>query len=382
MLFSKSVVPHQRMENQLTERQKWRIALYLLGLFSPLLFYANLPGSALNWATIVQIMPFFVVFVFVNLGMYYVGITATDWSQRQLSRLFGKDILMELSGKSFLLTFVMSLVLAVLFTQALHFILHWTVLLVQQIWPSVMQKSKNSPLPPEVFTYIRRVNNVFSVVIMLSAFYLTINLRAFQQLKDVQLKAERLEKEALLSQFEALKNQLSPHFLFNSLSILTSLIHEDVDLSEQFIKRLSKAYRYILEQRNHDLVLLKTELDFIKAYTFLLQIRFENKFDVLIDVPQEGQLQRQIAPLTLQLLVENAVKHNRMSLQERLQVRIYTQGDWLVVENPIQARDQPEPSTGVGLQNITNRYALLTSQPVSYGEEGGKFVVRIPLLNE
>ena len=368
------------MNNRLTAKQKWQIALYLLGLFSPLLFYANLPGSAHNWTTIVQIMPFFVVFIPVNLGLYYLGITATDWSQRQLSRLFGKDILMELSGKSFLLTFVMSLILAVLFTQALHLILSSVVSVLQQSWPSLSLKSKNSPLPPEVFTYIRRVNDVFSVVIMLSAFYLTINLRAFQQLKDVQLKTERLEKEALLSQFEALKNQLSPHFLFNSLSILTSLIHEDIDLSEQFIKRLSKAYRYILEQRNQDLVLLKTELDFIKAYTFLLQIRFENKFDVLIDVPQERQLQTQIAPLTLQLLVENAVKHNRMSIQERLQVRIYTQADWLLVENPVQARDQPEPSTGVGLQNITNRYALLTNRPVSYGEEGGKFIVKIPLL--
>ena len=93
-----------------------------------------------------------------------------------------------------------------------------------------------------------------------------------------------------------------------------------------------------------------------------------------------AQLQGRIAPLTLQLLVENAVKHNRMSLQERLQVRIYTQDDWLVVTNPVQMRDQPEPSTDVGLQNITNRYALLTDRPVTYGEEDGSFVVRIPLL--
>jgi LytS/YehU family sensor histidine kinase len=100
---------------------------------------------------------------------------------------------------------------------------------------------------------------------------------------------------------------------------------------------------------------------------------------VLIDVPQESQLQCWIAPLTLQLLVENAVKHNRMSVQEQLLVRIYRQDDWLVVENTIQARDQPEPSTGMGLQNIINRYALLTDRAVTVNREENLFVVKIPI---
>ncbi|QKZ14849.1 sensor histidine kinase [Spirosoma sp. KUDC1026] len=368
------------MQTRLTSAQKWQIALYLLGLFTPLLLYINLPDSARSWSAIIHILPFIAVFVLINLGLYYVSITVADWCQRQLSRWLGNDFLTELNGKSFFLTFVVSLVLALLFTQTLHLVLDAIAFVIHLIWPPSATQSKPSPFTPEVLTYIERAHNVFSVVIMLSAFYLTISMRAFQQLRDVQLKAERLEKEALLSQFEALKNQLSPHFLFNSLSILTSLIHEDVNLSEQFIKRLSKAYRYILEQRDQDKVLLKTELDFIQAYTFLLQIRFENKFEVQIDVPPEDQLRYWIAPLTLQLLVENAVKHNRMSLQERLLVRIYTQGDWLVVENPIQARDQPEPSTGVGLRNIVNRYTLLTDQPVTVSQEGNSFIVNIPLL--
>jgi hypothetical protein len=368
------------MPNRLTESQKWQIALYLLGLFTPLLLYINLPDSARNWSALVDILPFVAVFVLINLGLFYVSITVADWCQRQLSRRLGDDFLMAFSGRSFLLTFVVSLLLALLFTQLLHLVLGGIVFIAHQIWPPSTYSAKPSPFTPEVLTYIQRAHNVFSVVIMLSAFYLTISMRAFQQLRDVQLKAERLEKEALLSQFEALKNQLSPHFLFNSLSILTSLIHEDIGLSEQFIKRLSKAYRYILEQRDQDKVLLKTELDFIQAYTFLLQIRFEHKFAVTINVPQEDQLQCWIAPLTLQLLVENAVKHNRMSLQEQLQVRIYTQDNVLIVENPIQAREQPETSTGVGLQNIINRYALLTDQPVTVSREAGLFTVKIPNL--
>ncbi|GAB3752729.1 sensor histidine kinase [Spirosoma pomorum] len=368
------------MPNRLTAFQRWQIALYLLGLFAPLLLYVNLPDSARNWSAIVRILPFVAVFLLINLVLFYISVTAADWCQRQLSRHLGNDFLMAFNGKSFLITFVVSLLLALLFIQLLHWVLGGIAFIAHQIWPPSTQPAKPSPFTPEVLIYIQRAHNVFSVIIMLSAFYLTISMRAFQQLRDVQLKAERLEKEALLSQFEALKNQLSPHFLFNSLSILTSLIHEDINLSEQFIKRLSKAYRYILEQRDHDKVLLKTELDFIQAYTFLLQIRFENKFEVQIDVPPEDQLRCWIAPLTLQLLVENAVKHNRMSLQERLLVRIYTQGDWLVVENPIQARDQPEPSTGVGLRNIVNRYTLLTDQPVTVSQGGNSFVVNIPLL--
>ncbi|WP_020596262.1 sensor histidine kinase [Spirosoma panaciterrae] len=368
------------MDNRLTSTQKWQLAIRLLVLFSPLLLYVNLPESARNTTVLIHSIPFFILISIINLGLYYLWISATDWCQRQLSNRFSSDILMQFNWRSILLTFLISFSLALLFTKVLPVLLFGAIHVVKQIWPSLLPSRGPSPFPPMMMAYIGRANNVFSIVIMLTAFYLTISERSYRQLKDVQLKAEKLEKEALLSQFGALKSQLSPHFLFNSLSILTSLIHEDVDLSEQFIKRLSKAYRYILEQRDQDLVPLSTELDFIQAYTFLLKIRFENKFDVLIDVPQAAQLQYRIAPLTLQLLVENAVKHNRMSQREKLKVRIYVEQDWLLVENPIQARDQPEPSTGIGLSNITNRYSLLTDRPVWCGEEQGQFVVKIPLL--
>ncbi len=158
------------------------------------------------------------------------------------------------------------------------------------------------------------------------------------------------------------------------------MVHEDADLSEQYVNQLSRVYRYILEQRDQELVMLKTELDFIRAYTFLLQIRFEHKFDVLIDVSTVQQNQYRIAPLSLQLLVENAVKHNRMSIQEPLRVRIYCQGDELIIENPWQPRDQPEQSTGVGLRNIVNRYALLTDRKIIYGQQHDFYSVKIPLL--
>lgn len=368
------------MADQLTSTKKWQLAVRLLLLYSPLLFYVNVSETAWQSKSAIPVVPFFIGYSVVVLGLYFIWINATEWIQRQLFGWFGEEFLYEFSWKAILITILVSLGLALLFMLAFGKVLETSFSLVFYLWPSLQPKTNALPFPAEVLAYVKRANIGFSVAIMLSAFDLTINARAFQQLKDVQLRAERLEKAAVLSRFEALKNQLSPHFLFNSLSILTSLIHEDVELSEQFIKQLSKAYRYLLEQRDQDWVPLKTELDFIGAYTFLLQIRFENKFEVIIDVPQPVQDQYQIAPLSLQLVVENAVKHNRMSIRERLRVRIYTRDGFLIIENPLQPRDQPEPSTGVGLTNITNRYVLLTGRPVWYGEQQGLFIVKIPLI--
>lgn len=195
-----------------------------------------------------------------------------------------------------------------------------------------------------------------------------------------QNKAENLEKQQLLNEIALLKTQVNPHFLFNSLSILSSLVRVNPELSEQFIDQLSRSYRYILEQKEQSLVSLRTELDFIQSYAFLLKIRFENKFNLLFDLPEHLLDQYKIAPLTLQLLIENAVKHNRMSLKEPLVVRVFIQDDFLIVRNRLQLRPQREHSTGTGLNNIINRYGLLTDRSVWAGESEDAFVVKIPLL--
>ena len=155
----------------------------------------------------------------------------------------------------------------------------------------------------------------------------------------------------------------------------------DEGLAVQFINCLSKAYRYILEQRGNEQVSLRTELDFIAAYTFLLTIRFKDKLFVTIDVPEVALDRYAIAPLTLQLLVENAVKRNRLSEEEPLRVNIALENNCLRVSNPLQVRPDRAPSTGFGLENITNRYQLLSDQSVWIGEEEGEFVVNLPLLN-
>lgn len=196
-----------------------------------------------------------------------------------------------------------------------------------------------------------------------------------------QHKAENLEKQQLLNEVALLRTQVNPHFLFNSLSILSSLVKKDTELSEQFIDQLARSYRYILDQKEQSLVTLRTELEFIQAYSFLLRIRFENKFDLRFDLPEDALDKYTIAPFTLQLLVENAVKHNRMSLKEPLLVKVSLENNRnLVVKNHLQPRTTPAASTGIGLQNIINSYALLTDRPVWVGECEDEFVVRVPLL--
>ena len=199
--------------------------------------------------------------------------------------------------------------------------------------------------------------------------------------QEMQVRSESLEKQQLLNEIDLLKTQVNPHFLFNSLSILTSLVHVNPDLSEQYIEQLARSYRYILEQKDQMLVTLRTELDFIRSYAFLLKIRFENKFELHLDLPDDILDNYKVAPLTLQLLVENAVKHNRMSVKEPLIVEVSCDDEQtLVVKNRLQPRTTPSASTGIGLQNIINRYALLTDRPVWTGEQEDEFVVKVPLL--
>jgi tetratricopeptide (TPR) repeat protein len=196
----------------------------------------------------------------------------------------------------------------------------------------------------------------------------------------MQARSEALEKQQLINEIDLLKTQVNPHFLFNSLSILSSLVHVNADLSEQFIEQLARSYRYILEQKDQTLVSLRTELEFIRSYAFLLKIRFDNKFDLHLDLQDDVLDKYKIAPLTLQLLIENAVKHNRMSANEPLVVEVKIEGDYLLVKNPLRARPQREASTGTGLNNIINRYALLTDRPVKAGECEDDFLVRVPLI--
>jgi len=200
------------------------------------------------------------------------------------------------------------------------------------------------------------------------------------QLTNAKTQLLRLQKENLQSQFEMLKNQVNPHFLFNSLNVLVSLIKLEPDTAEKFTEQLSKVYRYVLENKEKDLVSLETELDFLKAYVYLLEIRFMDKVKISINIPEE-LLCMLLPPIALQLLIENAIKHNTFSKKSPLFIDIHVdEENYLHVLNNLQTRENRIESTGVGLNNIETRYKYLTDKKMSYGIINDCFEAKIPLI--
>lgn len=201
-----------------------------------------------------------------------------------------------------------------------------------------------------------------------------------RELTEANTQLLRLQKENLQSQFEVLKQQVNPHFLFNSLNVLTSLIKVDPDLAESFTERLSKVYRYVLENKEKDLVNLSTEMEFLQAYLFLLGIRFMNKIVIDIKVEQAWH-DHLILPLAIQLIIENAIKHNTFSKSQPLRIRIFVDEDQrLNIVNNLNLRETRPISTGVGLDNISRRYALISDDKPVFEKTEGHFVARLPLL--
>ncbi len=183
------------------------------------------------------------------------------------------------------------------------------------------------------------------------------------------------------AKFDALKNQLDPHFLFNSLNVLTSLIEENPEAATRFTTALSKVYRYVLEQKNKVLITVEEEVNFAKLYMSLLEVRFEDS--IVFTTPEKlMNPQAKVVPLSLQLLLENAVKHNKVMPSKKLYIHITEENGNLVVTNNSQPKQVLKESTGVGLRNIRDRYSLLTDRPVVVMETAKQFSIAIPILGE
>ncbi len=196
--------------------------------------------------------------------------------------------------------------------------------------------------------------------------------------RQAAVDAERLKKESVEAQYNSLRNQVNPHFLFNSLNALTNLVYQNQDQAVKFIKQLSEVYRYVLDTRNREVVSLTEELKFLESYIFLQQIRFGNKLK--IDSKLDG-VKSQVAPLALQMLVENAIKHNTIAEELPLLIKLYEQSGFLVVENNLQKKTiLEEDSSGLGLENIKKRYEFLSDRLVEVTENEISFVVRLPII--
>lgn len=217
-----------------------------------------------------------------------------------------------------------------------------------------------------------------TATIVIGAIYETVY--TMYLLRHVIVEREKLKKENLRSQLETLKNQVNPHFLFNSLNTLASVIPEDPKLAVEFVQNLSKVYRYILEIRDRELITVREELECINAYRFLLDIRFGNSVSIEERVEDKAQ-DLQIVPLSLQMLLENAIKHNIVSQKRPLKIEITSNGiGKLIITNNLQKKKEVNGSTKTGLENIKKRYRILSGKEVEVIVSREHFRVSLPLI--
>lgn len=213
-------------------------------------------------------------------------------------------------------------------------------------------------------------------VVSISVAYLAL---LFQELRQQEAEKIQLLEEKAQAELSALKDQISPHFLFNTFSSLNTLVrNENKEVVLEFIQELSNTYRYTLASNQQDLVPLEEELAFVRSYLFLLKKRFGEKLLIQIDIPEE-LAQRQIPPISLQLLVENAVKHNIMTREQPLEIRFFIADRHLVVQNNRQEQEQSS-GLGLGLENLSNRFGLLTQQEIIIEKKADTFSVKLPIV--
>ena len=223
--------------------------------------------------------------------------------------------------------------------------------------------------------------NEFIIISLVITFLISLFMHGREfllQWKQSAVSAERYQKESMSATYESLKSQVNPHFLFNSLNALTNLVYEDQDKAANFIKQLSEVYRYVLDTRDREVVGLDEEIKFLNAYIYLQQIRFGDKLSIELSL---YDLNTMVAPLALQMLIENAVKHNEVSEENPLHIRIYKDVGFIVVENNLQKKLQiEESSSGLGLENISKRYDFLSDKKVTIEQSDNKFLVKLPII--
>jgi two-component system LytT family sensor kinase len=217
------------------------------------------------------------------------------------------------------------------------------------------------------------------ITFMISSIYSSVAF--FLQWKENLLRTQALEKANLEARYDTLRNQVNPHFLFNSLNTLLMLVNDN-PVASKYVESISEIMRYMLQSQDKDAVLLRDEMKIARDYVFVQQSRFGDKLKVEFDV-HEQYFHYAIPPLALQMLLENALKHNVVSKEDPLFVKVYVLDNvYIVIENTVKAKIDKDPSTGVGLDNIRNRYLHLTGKNIVVKHDNGKFVVMLPLFEK
>lgn len=294
-----------------------------------------------------------------TISLHFVNTSLFIW----LDSYFKED---KFSRKRILVGFVLSFFLSLFVIFLLRIV--EDVLIEGKTLLSFWQNEKPS-------NYI--VASVFTFIVLLIVHFVYL----YRWYQENKLNEQKIIAGTASAKFESLKNQIDPHFLFNSLNVLSSLIEENPDNAQKFTTSLSKVYRYVLEQKDKELVTVQEELSFAKTYMNLLKMRFENS--ITFELPDNFEnAEAKVVPLSLQLLLENTIKHNVVSEKKPLNITIYVKENYLVVENNLQKKEVLQDRQGVGLQNIVNRYALLSERKVIIEQNELHFKVLIPILTK
>lgn len=326
-------------------------------IFTVLFFMAIAQGKAVKWDNALLVNFLFIMLYSVILY------TANSFVFELMDRLFGTN---RLSPKrlfaGFLGSFIVSLAIIFLLR-----IFEEVVVVGKRLW--------------DFFAEEKIENYYTAVIITLIITFAAHCFYFYKKYQENRVKEQKIIAGTASAKFETLKNQIDPHFLFNSLNVLSSLIEENPDSAQRFTTSLSKVYRYVLEQKDKDLVSVQEELAFAKTYMNLLKMRFENS--VFYELPEKVfSDEARVVPLSLQLLLENTIKHNVVSQQKPLHIKIYEEGGYLVVQNVLQKKEVLQDRRGVGLQNIISRYAIITARNVHVAETSEYFTVKLPILTK
>lgn len=280
-----------------------------------------------------------------------------------MDKLFGRG---RMHTKRLLTGFVASMVVSVL-----------SIFLLLMLYQVLINKKTLA----QFFEEHRLEDYTFSLTVTIIVSLVTHGFYFYRRYQENRVKEQKIIAGAASARFESLKNQIDPHFLFNSLNVLSSLIEEDPETAQRFTTSLSKVYRYVLEQKDKELVSVQEELSFAKTYLNLLKMRFEAS--IQCELPQSiPDVDAYVVPLSLQLLLENTIKHNVVSPQRPLHIEIYLEDGFLVVQNILQKKEVLQDRKGVGLQNIISRYGILTGRKVNISEDQQHFTVKLPILTK
>jgi sensor histidine kinase YesM len=275
-----------------------------------------------------------------------------------------------------------------LFVIAGSMIFNWGYSLMDHYVFGISGKEDVPFLNPDLFdsTNILKSINInpellFGFILFFILVYGThIFITSMKNVKEMEVVAAQQKKERIAAQYAALKNQIDPHFFFNNLSVLSSLIYESTELSADYISHLSKHYRYILETNTDSLVTVGKELDYLNSYFFLIKIRHQDCISLSVNLSDHTRSKCKILPHSLLMLAENAVKHNNFTKDNQLVIEILEDDEYIIIRNNINKRKLLQESTGIGLQNIRKRYAMESNKEVLIGESDNFFVVKLPIL--